>query len=94
LIECLAIFDDGAPIDLFLEPYISGQYPALNPIPTSFKVCYEAQDAVAAFGLSSPSTWVLIDQEGRIAYRMNDNLDPIMLEIIIDEIEHLLYPTP
>lgn len=80
-------------MNLFLEPYISGMI-GFNPLPTSFNVCYETQDAIAAFGFSSHSTWVLIDQEGRIAYRMNDNTDPVMLDIVIEEIDQLLYPTP
>ena len=63
-------------------------------MPTSFNVCYETQDAVATYGLSTHSTWIIIDQEGRIAYRMNNNIDPIMIDIVIDKIDALLDTTP
>ena len=92
--ECIAIADEATPPDLFLEPYVSGLYPTLNPIPTSFNICYEAQDAIDAYGFSLHSTWVLINQSGEIAYRMNGNLEPIMIEIIIEEIDALLDIAP
>ena len=63
---------------------------SFNPEFITFNICYNASDFIADYAFTAHSTWVLIDQEGKIANRWNDNIDPAMFDIIKTEIDALL----
>lgn len=90
-VECIGICDEmtSQNLDNFLVPYIKGNTP-YNSIPTTFNVLYDAGEAIDAYGLSAHSTWIIIDQERRVVFRENDNIDPEVIDEVIEVIEGLL----
>ncbi len=87
-VECIGIADNATPTT-FLEGYLSDEF-GLAGQPISFKICYEAQEAIDAYAFSAHSTWVVISQDGKITYREDDNTSEEMIDIVKAEIEALL----
>lgn len=84
----------------FLESYCSGELPFPFPSDTiTFNLLYEAEgdsvlfpEAISQYAFLATSTWLVIDQEGKIAFREDDNISPEMIDIVKGEIDELLYP--
>jgi hypothetical protein len=88
LVECLGICS-GFNVGTFLSLYVSGQIPNC-PSKIGFNLCYNATEVIAEYGFYAPSTWVIFDQTGKVVFREDDNTDPIMIDLVIEQIEGLL----
>lgn len=89
LVECIGVADNQTS-PIFLENLWSGSTPINGFQAISFNTCYNAPDFISDYTFTQSSSWVIIDQAGKIVYRMNDNRDPVMIDIIIEQIENLL----
>ncbi len=87
--ECIGIADNQTS-PVFLEVLWAGATPINGYQAISFNTCYNAPDFIADYAFTQSSSWVVINQEGKIAYRMNDNRDPVMIDIIKQQIDDLL----
>jgi len=88
-VEIIAMADNATPLS-FLDLYCSGSITAYSTEKITLNVCYDAGDAINAYSFTQWSTWVVIDQEGRIVWRVDDNTDPAMMDLAKVEIEGLL----
>ena len=82
-VVCLAVSDSSDNFD-FLKRYWAGLIPPYNPDPTSFTMLYETDEMVGDYGYPSESTWMIIDQDGRVALRLEHEYD------IIDEVKQTI----
>jgi len=62
----------------------------VNTIPTSFNVLYDATETIADYGLIATSTWILIDREGKVVYRENDNIEEWVIDSVKVKIDELI----
>jgi hypothetical protein len=74
----------------FLANYCQGLTP-FNPTLITFDLLYNAGQTIISYSFTASSTWVIIDQEGRIVFRETDTA-PEMIDEIKTKIEELLSP--
>jgi predicted transcriptional regulator len=87
-VECIGICG-GANISLYLANYIQGNIPSY-PWTTEFTILYDASAVESAYNFVQPSTWVIIDKNGRIRYRLDDYTEYNAISLMIEQIDALL----
>jgi predicted transcriptional regulator len=61
------------------------------PWTTEFTVVYNSSAVEALYNFTQPSSWVVIDKNGRIRYRLDDYTEFNAISLVIEQIEALLW---
>lgn len=83
-VECFAI-SDPTDILVLLTNYWMGGIPSYTQEKMTFKLLYDSAEAFAAYGNPQESTWIIIDQVGRVVIRYNNEYEKF------EEIKQIIY---
>ncbi len=80
---------DNVTYEAFLKNYCKGYY-SFNTQTLTFNILYDAATTIIDYGFFATSTWVVLDQSGKVIRRWNNDTRPEVIDEVKATIDSLL----